>query len=339
MKKMFKKARIFMIVLAIPYLFVMFLMVYRVDYRISTPGDLTDIGRYIELEADTYAQENPISSIYVMSVPRPTFFQLIVSTLSPSHTQTMISPQQREISDSANFRSGQVARNTSIDASFIASLEALDMEIEYERQQIVRLIYNYTVGDIEIGDIVLSVNGNTNIQEGLNEVECEEEATLEVDRDGEIKTVTVLRQERDGQCVFGISLSTYYNITHAEIPLEARTSLVGGPSGGLMQTLYIYNALSEFDFTSGLKITGTGTINIDGSIGSVGSIREKVFTAHNKNADVFFVPKSGSSNDNYSVAINALEEIPSSSLEIVGVSDFVDALNWLMAYHGEDVDE
>ncbi len=328
-----------MLILAIPYVFILFIMIYRIDYRISTPGDLTDISQYIELEADTYPQENAISSIYVMSIPRPTFFQFMFSTLSPSHTQTQISPAQRQISDTANFRSGQVARNTSIDASFITSLEALDMTIQYEEQRIVRLIYNYMEGDIEIGDIVLSVNGFDEISEGLNAVECGEYGLFEIEREDEIKTVEVKRQENDGRCVFGITLATYYKITETEIPLDVQTSLVGGPSGGLMQTLYIYNALSEFDFTNGIQITGTGTINIDGTTGSVGSVREKVFTAHNKGADVFFVPKTGATNDNYSTALSAKEELSQTSLTIVGVAHFSDVLNWLMAHHGEAIDE
>ncbi len=335
MLEMFKRARKYMLILALPYLLVVFMTTYRIDYRITTPGDLDAIGSYIELEAETYPQENPISSVYVMSIPRPTFFQFMASTLSPSHSQSALPESQRHISDRANFRSGQVARNTSIDASFITSLEALGMRIEYEEQRIVRLIYDYMDGDLDIGDIVLSINGNTDLDEAIQNAPCEEWATFEVERDEAVKEVEVRRQERDGKCVFGFTLSTYYKITDAEVPLEVRSSLVGGPSGGLMQTLHIYNALSEFDLTQGLKISGTGTINIDGTAGSVGSIREKVYTAHRSGVDVFFVPTNPNvSNDNYAQALRAHEEISGSDMQIVPVEHFTDAINFLLQWHG-----
>src|SRR5690606_36590688 len=50
-----------------------------------------------------------------------------------------------------------------------------------------------------------------------------------------------------------------------------------GPSGGLMQTLGIYNALiPNQDITKGLNITGTGTINPNGTSGAVGGVKQKV---------------------------------------------------------------
>ena len=44
-----------------------------------------------------------------------------------------------------------------------------------------------------------------------------------------------------------------------------------------MQTLGIYNALiPNQDITKGLNITGTGTINPNGTSGAVGGVKQKV---------------------------------------------------------------
>ena len=334
MIEMFKRARKVFIIVAVPYVFLMFALTYRIDYRITTPGDTSQIGDYVELMAEEYPQENPVASIYVMGLDRVTFFQFITSTFDHRHDINQLPESRQHVSDSANFRSGQVARNTSIDASFITSLEALGMDIEYEEQRIVNLIYTYARGDIDIGDIILEVNGNPEIDEALTEAECGEH-TFTIKREDEVKDITQERFERDDSCVFGFSMRTYYNITDAPIPLEVRGSLVGGPSGGLMQTLHIYNALSEDDLTRDIRITGTGTINIDGTTGSVGGVRQKVFTAERKGYDVFFVPmREGATNDNYAQAVRAIDEIGDSDLTIIGVEHFTDALDWLLRYHG-----
>ena len=50
---------------------------------------------------------------------------------------------------------------------------------------------------------------------------------------------------------------------------------VGGPSAGLMMALNVYNNLIPEDITNSMIVAGTGTIEIDGSVGPVGGIKQK----------------------------------------------------------------
>jgi PDZ domain-containing protein len=52
--------------------------------------------------------------------------------------------------------------------------------------------------------------------------------------------------------------------------------IVGGPSAGLMFTLTVYNLLTLEDLTGGRTIAGTGTINLDGTVGPIGGVQQKV---------------------------------------------------------------
>ncbi|MFW5914017.1 MAG: S16 family serine protease, partial [Bacillota bacterium] len=205
--------------------------------------------------------------------------------------------------------------------------EALGLTIDYETEYIVSLYYDYMDNeDLDIGDVILSVNGDEDVIEALNAVDCEDTATLRVRKeDGEEATYEVTKQDREDACRFGLNVSTYYRITDAEIPYTVKDSVIGGPSGGLIQTLYIYNALSEDDLTSDTTIAGTGAIRVDGTVGSVGGVREKVWTAHKKDVDVFFVPE-GSNHDS---ALAAKREIGGTSMTIVAVETFDDALDYL----------
>lgn len=54
---------------------------------------------------------------------------------------------------------------------------------------------------------------------------------------------------------------------------------IGGPSAGLMMSLEIYNQLTKPDETKGYDIAGTGTIDVDGKVGPIGGIDQKVVAA------------------------------------------------------------
>ena len=55
--------------------------------------------------------------------------------------------------------------------------------------------------------------------------------------------------------------------------LDIKTGNVGGPSAGLMMALNVYNNLIPEDITNSMIVAGTGTIEIDGSVGPVGGIK------------------------------------------------------------------
>ncbi len=73
--------------------------------------------------------------------------------------------------------------------------------------------------------------------------------------------------------------------------LPGLNSTVGGPSGGMLQTLSIYVSLLNINIPD-VVIAGTGTINSSGTIGRIGGIVQKIYTAEYNNVDVFFIPKS-----------------------------------------------
>ncbi|MFW6298072.1 MAG: S16 family serine protease [Bacillota bacterium] len=326
MRELLRRHRKVILALTLPYVLILFLLTYRIDYRIYTPGDLNPVENFIEFE-ESHPQKNPLHTIYIMNVEQPTFFQFMVSYFTDAHTIDKLPESRQNVSDRASFESGQVSRNTSVDLAVIAAYDALGLEVDYETEYIVSLYYDYMDNDeLDIGDVILSVNDDEDVIDALNAVECEDKATLRVRKeDGEEATYEITKQERDDRCTFGLNVSTYYNIQDAEIPYTVKDSLIGGPSGGLMQTLYIYNALSEEDLTEDTVIAGTGSIRADGTVGSVGGVREKVWTAHKRDVDVFFVPEG----TNHDAALEAEREIGGTGMTIVEVETFDDALEYL----------
>ena len=65
---------------------------------------------------------------------------------------------------------------------------------------------------------------------------------------------------------------------------------VEGSSAGLVLALARLDALTPGDLTGGRRIAGTGTIGLNGDVGEVGDVAEKVRAAADARLEVFFVP-------------------------------------------------
>lgn len=68
------------------------------------------------------------------------------------------------------------------------------------------------------------------------------------------------------------------------------TQAVGGPSAGLAFTLALVDELTEGDLTGGRDIAVTGTIRLDGSVGPIGGLEQKVSAVHQHGVEVFLIP-------------------------------------------------
>lgn len=107
--------------------------------------------------------------------------------------------------------------------------------------------------------------------------------------------------------------------THYKFPIDVTLQLqdVGGPSGGTMFALGIYDKLTPGSLTGGQLISGTGTIDESGKVGIIGGIRQKMYGAVRSGATWFLAPK-GNCNE-------VVGHVPT-GLTVVSVSTFNDAL-------------
>jgi len=104
------------------------------------------------------------------------------------------------------------------------------------------------------------------------------------------------------------------------VPVDIDSQNIGGPSAGMMFTLEIINALTEEDITHGRRIAGTGTINAEGEVGSIGGMRQKTFGAIDVGAEYLLVPAG-----NYDEAVDAAGD----DIEVVRVETIQDAMTFL----------
>lgn len=111
----------------------------------------------------------------------------------------------------------------------------------------------------------------------------------------------------------------------APFAIDFNLANIGGPSAGLMFALAVVDKLTDGDLAGSKFVAGTGTIDDDGKVGSIGGITHKMFAASEAGATVFVVP-----GDNCTEARSGNDE----GLELVRVdtlSGAVDALHTISA--------
>ena len=120
--------------------------------------------------------------------------------------------------------------------------------------------------------------------------------------------------------MLGIQIETAGFDYNPPFPVSIETNKIsGGPSAGLIFTLTVYNSLISQDLTGGRRIAGTGTISLDGSVGPIGGVKQKIFAAEAVGASYFLCPA-----DNYADAVSVAKTI-----KVVKVATVQQAIDFL----------
>lgn len=349
MKELSKHFLPFIKVLIIPYIFIMLILMVPIEYYLTSPGGLAEVKDIIEVDYNNDKEiEGTISTTYIMYIQRPTIFQFIIGNFS-SYTNVGILTTSYTNSESSEI--GYLDKETSVNAAIIVAYQKAaevndDIIIDNYQRDLVygKATYLDNYDEISFGDEFVKIIGDdgyivTDISEISTYTQNEDAYDWYfLNEDDEEYTVSLSRDEETN--LFGVTLKTYYFVNQeTTFPRYTESSSnIGGPSGGLLQTLSIYNMLIDEDLTKGLKIAGTGTIHYDGTIGYIGGVEQKIITAYYNNVDIFFIPSLDEdyAYDNYQLALEACEKHnidPEGWL--VPVANLQDAIDYLEAIDNE----
>ena len=116
--------------------------------------------------------------------------------------------------------------------------------------------------------------------------------------------------------------------------VDIETNDIGGPSAGLAFTLALIDELSPGSLTGGRNIAVTGTISLDGTVGAIGGLPQKVSAVHQNGIDVFLVPASQIELDDPE-GRQRLEDAGKGEVEIIPVATLDEALEVLVELGGD----
>jgi len=227
---------------------------------------------------------------------------------------------------------------TSENVAIAVALKNIGYEIESKGDgvAVVGLLEDSPVKDkLKKGDLINSIN-NTDIYSAtefissLRTYSIGETVSIgllrEIDDVKEqiyIKTTLIEHVEYEGEPMVGFLATTVNERFDFPFEIDIKTGNVGGPSAGLMMALNVYNNLIPEDITNSKIIAGTGTIEIDGSVGPVGGIKQKIIAAKRAGAELILVPVA-----NFEEA----QPFETDKTAIVAVNSFDEALAVISQY-------
>jgi PDZ domain-containing protein len=175
-------------------------------------------------------------------------------------------------------------------------------------------------GVVESGDGILAVDGASTptanaLVSALSAKKPGTRVKLTIRRDFRDRTVAVVTEanpDKPGKSRIGVTIGDDFNP-----PFKVSVKLgqqIGGPSGGLMFSLAIYDKLTPGALTGGRFIAGTGTIDQDGKVGPIGGIQQKIVSAQRDGATIFLVPSGNCSDALRSPGADKIELVKVASL-------------------------
>ena len=340
MKRTLLRYRILIIVFSSLFIPLMFISLFRIEYSFIAPGFNDDISEFIVVNED-YNPSGSFHTTSVISVDKMTILQFIVGMLEDKVTIEEFPDYYKDVDLDDLDTMSYLMKDDSLATSLIIGIDSSGYEIDYDSYLSVYLVWSYLTPDsLELGDKILEVNGKTDLTDGFNDIACDETVEFKILRQDEEMTVYAVNNLRDnGSCTIGVYLSYISEINSTVVEYTLVDTDTGGPSGGLMQSVYIYNQLTELNLGLGQKIAGTGTISIDGSVGAIGGIKQKIITADINNIDIFFVPYlSDDESDNYIEALRTYNTLDT-DMVLVGVSSFQEVIDYLLALESGESNE
>ena len=296
---------------------------YPLPYYIEAPGGTIDITNRIDIDGG-YSSKGSLNLLYVTEY-RGNVMTYLMGLVLPNFD--IEKQEERQVSNESTqdiYIRNRVMLENSIDSATILAYKHANKTVNITGYNNVILV-NYNDNDLKIGDNIISidnvkVNNLVDIKNELDKKEANDIITVGVIRNNKEHSFKV---KLDEEKKLGIIVQTDYEYElDPEINIKFKTS-ESGSSGGLMLALSIYNAITSEDITHGLKVAGTGTIDIEGNVGEIGGVKYKIMGAVRNKMDLVFVPEA-----NYEEAIKVKKE-KNYDIDIIKVNTFEEALNYL----------
>lgn len=300
----------------------------ELGYQAVSAGPISDAADAVVTEADVFP---PTGELLVLTVIHQdiNIFEILIAATDPTIDVIKKESVRRPGETDQEYRNRVLQQMD--DSNFRAVATALRyLEIEMVPLEVVinDIVEGVPAEDVlELGDSIRMLNGTDirnveDLRASLDGLAVGDSVTITVDRTGSMLDLEIQLAEnpdRPGVPMIGIIIG---ELTAPPFALDIRAGDVGGPSAGLMHTLAIIDTLTEGELTAGRVIAGTGTISLDGAVGNIGSIRQKVVAAEAAGAEFMLVPEG-----NYQQALTAEFE----TIEIVPVANLDEAIEFLQS--------
>ena len=304
---------------------------YPLDYYIQMPGEALDVRSVVTVpDAD---EDDEGSFLLTVVLGRqaniPAYVWALMQPDYAIYPLEEVIPAEMDDAEYHELMLSSMAQSQDIAAALALRHYGYAVEEHGEGALVVAVSDTSTAKEsIAPGDIIVrlddtDVQFSTSLTNALLHRVPGEMVSLVLDRDGEKIPLSVELSPKESDPAvgaIGVACVTYNWFMDFALDIDINTNNIGGSSAGLMMTLEMMNQLDPSDITGGYCIAGTGTVDLQGNVGAIGGVQQKVIGATRTGAQYFLVPLE-----------NAAEarEVASSAITLVEVATVGDALEFL----------
>ena len=270
---------------------------YQLPVVALSPGPMEDVLARLKVEGSrVYDSEG---KLYLTSVGIDDSVRFYEALLDMANRDVQLVPRAdlypQEQDSTEIDKENAVLMDRSKETATVVALREVGYEIEPSGVEVTQVVSGAPAdGKLRAGDRILEADGRAvdstdEVRAAIMRHEIGERVAFRVDRGKAEKNVSVRVQETDDQPRVGIVLRDLFPDLPVKVTIETENN-IGGPSAGLMFTLSIIDKLTPEDLTAGRRIAGTGEIALDGGVGPVGGVAEKLVAVHRLGLTTFFIP-------------------------------------------------
>ncbi len=311
------------------------LLVVPMPFAVMEPVEAIPVGAVIEVEGPDIAPFDDDLRFTVIQLRQPSAVGvvevLLDETRDLSFAQAIIPPgvdeqQFVELQEQLFRESLRVAVAMGLQSA------GRDVEVSGGGARVVATLPGTPADEVlREEDVIIAVDGQevslaSELATILGRLEAGTQVELTVRREGEqltqvIQLAPLADVDEIGQPGIGVAVTTVGLEIDVPVEVELATDIpIGGPSAGLMIALAVHAAAIDQDLIDGRVIAGSGTIDLEGNVGPVDGIPQKVRGAELAGAEVFLVPEQ---------LADIAREVAPEGLEVIAVDSLRSAIDAL----------
>lgn len=268
----------------------------ELPYSVNAPGGLIDLSDRVKTDS-----KGTFNMTYVTFM-KGKIPAILLSFIMPDwdlipNNQAFLEGEDINIS---NIR-GKIQYKSAVSNAILNAYKEANIDINIKSTHIyTTYILDKSKNDLLIGDEIISIDGMdisniSDIKSYISSLNNNTKVLIKVINNNKYYDRYAYTYDIDGTNMIGVGFSLINEYDGIDIGSKSNEF---GSSGGLMLTLALYDKITDGDFTKGLKISGTGTIDEEGNIGEIDGVKYKLIGAVKNKSDIFLVPSA-----NYEEAI------------------------------------
>lgn len=311
------------------YTIIILFFVIKLPYYISAPGGLIDTSKKV-VSDEKFKLKGSLNMAYVseMHATIPTYIWSKINKDWDAEKEEKVKVGKEKMAD-LEYRNKMLLKESNKIAELVAyKYSNIDYEI-INNKVYITYVDDKSNTDLKVKDQIIKVDGikvvnKSHLHSYLKSKNIGDKINFTISKNKKIidKSATLINVENEPKV--GVLITEDFDIkSNKNISFKFKGS-ESGPSGGLMIALTIYSNINKMDITKGKKIAGTGTIDIDGTVGEISGVKYKLMGAVKNKAQIFLVPKG----KNYKEAKKIKKE-KNYNIELVPIETFEEALKKL----------